>query len=190
MTSPGLIPISLRLVSSTRCRMSGAYPISSRHRSYNRAFGTPRWVSAYSRNQRSFEGVFVTGESAIEEAFDSRDWVGVVGNWWEDCVWAIDAKLERICEIDAKVDPSDKGMWLGVGVGVTGGAERWLGTIEDLRFTGSNVCVFGGLLDDVVPSYCNQRNEIITIEDVYECYLPLHGSTLSSWTASRARRYL
>lgn len=32
---------------------------------------------------------------------------------------------------------------------------------DDLRFIGSNVCVWGGLFDDVIPSYYDQRNELM-----------------------------
>jgi len=166
MTSPGLIPMSLRLLSSTRCKMSGPYPISSRHRSYNRAFGIPRWASAYVRNRESFEGVFIIDESTagggvIGFWVSTWEWLGVDGNWRlgeDDCVCAIEAKLESICEIDANADSSnDEGTWLGADVE----ARRRLGTTEDLRFIGSNVCECGGLFDDVVPSYCDQYNKVI-----------------------------
>ena len=166
-----------------RCRMSGPYPISSRHRSYNCAFRIPRWVSAYLRNQESFEGVFVTGKSTVEGAIRFwvlsllvREWVGVVGNWWEDCVCAIDAKLERICEIDANADSSnDEGTWLGVDVEAVG----WLGRDEmtdDLWFIGSNVCVCGGLFDDVIPSYCDQHDEIMIRSIQYDSVTYHHSS--------------
>ena len=178
MTSPGLIPMSLRLLSSTRCRMSGPYPISSRHCSYNWAFGIPRCASAYLRKQESFEGVFIIGESTVGEEVigfwvSIQEWVGVVGKWrlGEDCVWAIDAKLERICEIDANADSSNsEGTWPGVDVEV----RRRHGTTEDLRFIGSNVCECGGAFDDVVPSYCDQHNEVTIIRSIKRNQVAYH----------------
>ena len=115
--SPGLILMSLSLLSSTRCRMLRLYAIFSKHCSYDCMFGIPRWVSAWSMNWRSFKGVFVTSECTVKDSEAVVSWVGVVGSIrWGNYVWAIEAKLERICEKDANIDWSDKGMWLGHGI--------------------------------------------------------------------------
>ena len=45
--------------------------------------------------------------------------------------------------------------------------------MEDWRFIESNVCVFGGLLDAIVPSYCNQYNEVTIIEGIYSTIILL-----------------
>jgi hypothetical protein len=62
--------------------------------------------------------------------------------------------------MDVNVESSDdEGTRFGVDVEVAGRHGRDEMT-DDLRFIGSNVCVCGGLFDDVTPSYCDQRNEV------------------------------
>src|SRR5712671_1080921 len=98
--------------------MSGPNPCSWRLSSCKRAFWTPRCVSAYSRNQDSFEGVFRVGECTMDADEDARRRVGVEGGF--EGMRAMDATLERICERCAR---SLDMPWDGAGVETDSG--RW-----------------------------------------------------------------
>jgi hypothetical protein len=64
---------------------------------------TLRVVSAYSRNQVSFDGVFQVGECMTETGAEVEESTGVVGGFEEAC--AMDATLEIICERCARSLP-------------------------------------------------------------------------------------
>ena len=98
--SPGVNPTSFSTLSSTRWRMSGPNPRIQRPSSCECAFSMPRFVSAYSRNQDSFKGVFWVGKHMIDADEDVQGQVGVVGGF--EGMWVIDATLEMICEICAR----------------------------------------------------------------------------------------
>jgi hypothetical protein len=71
ITSPGMDPMSFNTPFSTRWRMSGPNPNIWRPSSFEHAFSTPRYVSAYLRKRDNFEGVFWVGEH-MEEADEDR----------------------------------------------------------------------------------------------------------------------
>ena len=110
---------------------------------------------------------------------------GHVRNQWVCCQWQIlrtdwssrqrwmeglhlsnRSEAGRIYETDVNADSSDRGTWHVVVADV----EWWHGVTEDLQFIGLNVWVRGGLLDDVIPLYCNPCNETM-IDRIYSALI-------------------
>jgi len=146
--SPGVTPMSLSAPLLMRCRISGPYPIVWRLVLYKCAFLTLRLVSAYFRNWGSFDGVLLIGERMTDDEVDFQEQVGVVGGL--EGAWAMDATLERICEMWAKSLDTPLAL---PDAEVEADSEQQREGIDDFWLAGSNVSVCGGWLTDILPSY-------------------------------------
>ena len=96
-------------------------------------------VSAYLRNWGSFDGVLLIGERTTDDEVDFWERVGVVGGL--EGARAMDATLERICEMWAKSLDTPLAL---PDAEVEADSERRREGIDDFRLAASNVSVRGG----------------------------------------------